>query len=296
VSTSRFSRVLVTGARGQLASAILRAAPDGVEGVGIAREDFDICDEDDVARVLTQVQPQLVINGAAYNLVDKAENKGARDALNINALGVANLGKACRDLEIPLVHFSTDYVFGGEKSTPYLESDATRPLGIYAASKLCGENIALSTSEKNWAIRVCRLFGPVGESGAGSARKPAGNFPALMVRLGKEKDSLRVVNDQVGSPTYTPDLARSVWRLLENSDGGLFHLSNAGEVAFDEYARTVFEIANLECEVVGVSSEEYGAAARRPHYSTLDNSKAHSYGVEPLRDWKEAVREYLETV
>lgn len=295
MNSSDFKKVLVTGARGQLASAILKAAPVSVECVGVAREEVDICDEENLREVLNSARINLVINGAAYNLVDKAENEGARDALNINALGVANLAKVCRDLKIPLVHFSTDYVFAGGKSTPYLESDATRPLGIYAASKLAGENIALAASEINWAIRVSRLFGPVGFEGAGSTKKLAGNFPALMLRLGKERESVRVVNDQIGSPTYTPDLARAVWQLIQNSDGGLFQLSNAGEVAFDEYARAVFEIANVECEVVAISSEDYGAASCRPKYSTLDNSKAQSCGVTPLRYWKEALREYLST-
>jgi dTDP-4-dehydrorhamnose reductase len=194
------------------------------------------------------------------------------------------------------VHFSTDFVFDGTKKTPYSETDATHPLGIYAASKLAGENIALATSPKNFVIRVCRLFGPTKTDGADSSKKPSGNFPLLMLRLARERGHVRVVNDQIGTPTYTPDLARAVWQLIENADGGLFHLSNAGEVSFADYARTIFEIAHVECEVEGISSAEYGAAARRPEYSTLDNSKAHAAGVLPLRDWREALREFLETL
>jgi dTDP-4-dehydrorhamnose reductase len=296
MNAPRFGKVLVTGARGQLANALLRAQPENVACIGARREELDICEESAVRRVLESARPDLVINGAAYNLVDKAESEGAADALKINALGVANLAIACRDLRIPLVHFSTDFVFDGEKSTPYTEEDATRPLGIYGASKLAGENIALAQSPHNIVIRVCRLFGPAYEGGAGSARKPSGNFPTLMLRLARERDSVRVVDDQIGSPSYTPDLARAVWQLLACTDGGLFQLCNAGEVAFDEYARAIFEIAQVECEVVPVSSEEYGAAARRPKYSTLDNGKAQRRGVAPLRHWKEALREYLEAV
>jgi dTDP-4-dehydrorhamnose reductase len=274
---------------------MMRLAPQSVQCIGVTRERLDICDENAVRENIAASGADLVVNGAAYNLVDKAESEGSAAALQINAMGVANLAKACRDADIPLVHFSTDYVFDGSKSTPYVEADATRPLGIYAASKLAGEHIALTCSAQNFAIRVCRLFGPADEDGAGSSRKPAGNFPALMLRLARERSSVRVVNDQVGSPTYTPDLARAVWQLIEQSDGGLFHLCNSGEVAFDEYARKIFAIAKVECEVIPVSSEEYGAAATRPEYSTLSNAKAESYGVTPMRNWEDALREYIES-
>ena len=299
---SRFRKVLVVGANGQLAQSLVAAASPYLEIVSLTRADLNIADEDAVFSALEKIRPDLVFNGAAYNLVDKAETEGARDAIQINALGVANLARACRAIGstpntgAALVHFSTDYVFDGAKKSPYDESDATHPLGIYAASKLAGENIALASSPKNFAIRVCRLFGPTRDDGAGSSKKPSGNFPLLMLRLARECGKVRVVNDQIGTPTYTPDLARAVWQLVENSDGGLFHLSNAGEVAFADYARAIFEIANVECEVEGISSAEYGAAAPRPGYSTLDNSKAHAAGAIPLRHWRKALREFLETL
>ena len=291
---SRFQKVLIVGANGQLAQAIAHATPENVECVLVTRADLDITDESAVSKIIETVQPDCIFNGAAYNLVDKAETEGARDAIEINTLGVANLARACRDASTPLVHFSTDFVFNGTKSTPYVETDATQPLGIYAASKLAGENIAISTSPQNFVIRVCRLFGPTHTDGAGSSKKPSGNFPLLMLRLAQMRDSVKVVNDQIGTPTYTPDLARAVWQLIEKSDGGLFHLSNDGEVSFADYARAIFEIAGANCEVISVTSAEYGAAARRPEYSTLSNAKAHNVGVEPLRDWKDALREFLE--
>lgn len=289
----RFKRALIVGGNGQLAQSLAHAAPSGTECVLLTRNELDITDEAAVYRVIETIQPDCVLNGAAYNLVDKAETDGAKDAIQINTLGVANLARACRDASVPLVHFSTDFVFDGTKRAPYVEEDATGPQGIYAASKLAGENIALATSEKNYAIRVCRLFGPSHSDGAGSSKKPSGNFPLLMLRLASERESVKVVNDQIGTPTYTPDLARAVWQLLEKSDGGLFHLSNAGEVGFDDYARAIFEIAGAQCEVISVSSQEYGAAARRPGYSVLGNAKAHHAGVEPLRDWKDALREFI---
>jgi len=293
-SSSRFKKILVVGANGQLAQSLIQAAPPEIECVALSRKELDISDENAVGRIIETLQPDCVFNGAAYNLVDKAEAEGARDALEINALAVANLARACRKGSTPFVHFSTDYVFDGKGSTPYSEADATRPQGIYAASKLAGENIALAASEKNYAIRVCRLFGPTQADGAGSLKKPSGNFPLLMLRLGRERDSLKVVGDQIGTPSYTPDLARGVWQLVEKSAGGLFHLSNAGEVSFADYAREIFKIADVSCEVISITSEEYGAATRRPEYSVLSNAKAHGVGVTPLRDWKEALREFLQ--
>lgn len=287
------SKSLITGAGGQLARALMHAAPPPTRCVGLTRTELDIADADAVARALQAIRPDLVFNGAAYNLVDKAEGEGMDDALRINALGVGRLAAACRAADVPLVHFSTDFVFDGEKKTPHAEDDTPRPLSVYGVSKLAGEHLALAASPRNFVVRVCRLFGPTGADGAGSSKKPGGNFPLLMLRLARERGTVRVVNDQIGTPTYTPDLAAAVWQLAQNAEGGLFHLSNAGEVAFDEYAREVFRLAGVECNVESVSSEEYGAPARRPKYSTLANDKAHAAGVTPLRDWREALAEFI---
>lgn len=286
-----YPKVLVTGANGQLSRALMRSAPEQTQCVGVTRQELDIADDCAVWETLEAHKPDLVFNGAAYNLVDKAESEGQEDTLRVNALGPARLAKACREMDIPLVHFSTDFVFDGHKREPYLETDAARPLGVYGASKLAGENIVLAAHARNCAIRVCRLYGPI--PAESSTQKPGGNFPLLMLKLGGERESVRVVNDQVGTPTYTPDLASAVWQLVHNADGGLFQLSNDGEVAFDEYARTVFEIAGVECRVDGVSSEEYNAPARRPKYSTMSNQKAHNAGVVPLRHWRTALEEFL---
>jgi len=291
MTLNSYQRVLITGANGQLSRALLNTAPSATQCFGVARGELDITDEAAVSAVMARLRPDLVINGAAYNLVDKAESDGMQEALNINALGVARLSRACRDAEIPLVHFSTDFVFDGDKRTPYTEEDKPGPLGVYAASKLAGENIALAGSLRNFAIRVSRLYGPLQVGGA--TQKPAGNFPLLMLKLGREREFVRVVNDQVGVPTYTPDLAPAVWQLLSCAEGGLFQLSNAGEIAFDEYAREVFRLSGSHCAVESVTSEEYAAPARRPLYSTLSNAKAHAAGVTPLRDWREALAEFI---
>ena len=292
----KFSRALIVGGQGALAQALRVAAPADVVCQSVSRANLDICDGAAVRAYLENARPEVVFNGAAYNAVDRAQNEGAADAIAINATGVAALAVACRDLEIPLLHFSSDFVFDGRKTTPYLETDATNPLSIYGASKLCGENIALTTSPRNLAIRVCRLFGPTLENGSGSARKPGGNFPLLMLRLARERGSVKVVDDQIGSPSYTPDVAAGVWQLLQTGATGLFHLSNAGEVSFADYAAEIFQIAGVACSVERISSAQYNAPAARPLYSTLSNAKATATGVAPLRHWRAALEEFLSDV
>ena len=283
-------KVLVFGAGGHLAGHIIRVAPPEIECVSLLRAEADITNAVQVAAALEATRPDFVINGAAYNLVDKVETDGLGSALAINALGAATLAHACRDTDIPLLHFSTDFVFSGRGSTPYKEIDPTKPVNAYGASKLAGENLVLAAAPHNIVIRVCRLFGPPAAPG-----QKASGFPALMLRLARERDEVGVVRGQIGSPGYTPDLARAIWQLLENSDGGLYHLSNAGEVAFDDYARAVFAAAKVSCRVVSLSSEEFGAAAQRPEYSTLSNAKIESVGVEPSRHWREALEDFVRT-
>ena len=290
------SRAVIVGGQGSLARALKNAAPIGVECRSAARTDLDICDGAAVRAFLERARPDVVLNGAAYNAVDRAQSEGASDAIAINATGVAALATACRDLQIPLVHFSSDFVFDGRKNAPYLETDATGPLSIYGASKLCGENIALTSAPRNLVIRVCRLFGPTIEDGSGSARKPGGNFPLLMLRLARERGAVKVVDDQIGSPSYTPDVARGVWQLLEHGASGLFHLSNAGEVSFADYAAEIFRLAKVNCPIERVSSAQYNAPAARPLYSTLCNDKAMAAGAMPLRHWRAALQEFLAEV
>lgn len=282
------SRVLIVGSEGQLARALAASAPDWAVCAGRSRRALDITDAGAIAEALREIQPAWVINGAAYNHVDRAENEGLEDALRVNALGVGRLAQACREAEIPLLHFSTDLVFDGEKRTSYTEDDCARPLGIYGASKLAGEHLVLAAHPRNLVVRVERLFGA-----ETNPAKVSGNFPALMLRLARERGQVRVVSDQIGTPTYLPDLAAAVWALMRLSSGGLYQITNAGEVSFAEYAREIFRLAGVDCLVEAVTSEEYGAAARRPLYSVMSSEKAHRVGIAPLRHWAEALAEYL---
>lgn len=295
MSISPLARALIAGGDGQLSRALAASALTGTECILLGRAALDITSEQSIAQALEAHDPAIVFNGAAYNLVDRAQGDGIEDNWRLNALAPSLLALACARRSIPLVHFSTDYVFDGRKSEPYVEEDAARPLSFYGSAKLGGENAVLCASEANFAIRVSRLFGPVFSSEAGG--KPAGNFPLLMLKLGRERPSLRVVNDQIGSPSYTPDLARATWQLVLSAGGGLFQLSNEDEVAFDDYARAILEIGGVtDCRVEGISTAEYGAAARRPSYSTMSNAKAYGCGVQKMRGWREALEEFLKTV
>ena len=294
MSTSSYARALIAGGDGQLSRALAAASPAQTECVLLGRAALDITSEQAISHALEEHQPAIVFNGAAYNLVDKAQNEGLEANWRLNALAPSLLARACGERGIPLVHFSTDFVFDGRKNEPYTEEDAARPLSFYGSAKLGGENAVLCASETNFAIRVSRLFGPVFSSEAGG--KPAGNFPLLMLKLGRERPTLRVVNDQIGSPSYTPDLARATWQLVQNARGGLFQLSNEGEIAFDDYARVILEIGGAQnCRVEGISSQEYGAPAARPGYSTMSNAKAYSCGVQKMRGWREALEEFLQS-
>ena len=281
-------RVLVVGAEGQLARALAASAPDWAVCTGRSRRELDVTDAEATFDAIWEIKPAWVINGTAYNNVDRAEGEEREEAMRVNTMGVSSLALICRKLGISLVHFSTDLVFDGEKRTPYMEDDPANPLSIYGASKLAGEQRVLAAHRRNLVIRVERLFGA-----ETNPAKTSGNFPALMLRLARERGQVRVVNDQIGTPTYLPDLAEAVWSLMRLSSGGLYQLANAGEVSFAEYAREIFRLAGVDCPVEAVTSEAYGAAARRPAYSVMSSEKAQRLGVAPLRHWSEALAEFL---
>lgn len=280
----------MTGRNGNLSRALRNCAPKGSEVLALSRAELDITDAANVARALDHGDPSVVFNTAAYNLVDRAEFDPS-SAFHANELGPTVLAHECAKRGIAMIHFSTELVFDGAKRTPYTEADTPRPLSVYGASKLAGENAVLAASPRNVVARLGRMFGPVEGEG-----RPVGNFPLLMIKLARAIGKVRVVNDQVGSPSYAPDMADAVWQLTANTDGGLFQLSNAGEVSVEAYARAVFEIMDIDCEVEAVPSAEYGAPAIRPAYSTMSNEKAYRLGVTPLRHWRSALEEFLGTI
>ena len=278
---------MVIGATGQLGSDLVRTFDQPGELVALSTRDVDILDAERTRSILEALQPTCVINTAAYNLVDRAEDDG-RSAFALNAEAVGTLAAVCQAAGARLVHFSTDYVFDGVKRTPYLETDSPQPVSVYGESKLAGERLALERCERSVIFRVCGLFGLAGSLGKGK-----GNFVETMLRLSREGRPLRVVSDQVLCPSYTLDLARKVWKVLPKVAHPVYHLTNAGQVSWYEFARRALELAGVTADLTPVTAAEYGARARRPAYSVLAHAHLAALGEDDLRPWDAALAAYV---
>ncbi|MDX2225475.1 MAG: dTDP-4-dehydrorhamnose reductase [Verrucomicrobiae bacterium] len=291
---SDLRKVLITGGAGKLARALIQTCPEGIGVEGMDRHRLNILDPEKVRTALFSARPNLVINCASFNAVDRAEtDEGREAAIDSNSVGVQVLAGVCAEYGVRVLHFSSDYVFDGDKGFPYHEGDPPNPVNFYGRTKLEGERAVIRASSKNFVVRVCRLFTPLAPGEFQGEGPVTGNFPLLMLRLARKNGRVRVVNDQVGSPSYTPDVARGVWELVRHVSGGLYHISNEGECDFASWTRELFELAGVDCPIESVSSAEYGAAARRPLYTTFENQKAYDAGVTPLRHWREAMAEML---
>ncbi len=281
-------KAAVFGSAGQLGAELMKVfAARGYAVVGLTKEDVDISDAPVVERILADIDPVLVLNAAAYNHVDVAEQE-PEAAYAVNALAVRNLAVSCRQLDAGLVHFSTDYVFDGRAGRPYTEEDPTHPLGAYAVSKLAGELYAKAYLEKPLIIRTSGVFGPA------ALRTARGNFPELMLRLASEGKLIRVVEDHVASPAYAPELAVRTADLVESGASGVFHVGGGTPISWFEYAKMIFRLAGLEPQLRATNEREYRTAAVRPKYSALSNSKMESAGLNPMPSLEEAVKSYLE--
>ena len=277
--------IAVTGAQGQLGGELCRQL--GAGAVGLDLPELDLTDRDGVLRQLLQIHPAAVVNTAAYTQVDKAE-EDAPQCRAVNAEGVAHLVEACRRLDCPLVQISTDYVFGADadRSTPYRETDPPGPQGVYAHSKLEGERRAAGWA-RHFIVRTCGLYGRPGP------RSP-GNFVETMLRLGRERDRLRVVDDQHCTPSYVPHVARAIRFLLGSGAYGTYHVVNSGQTTWYGLASEIFRLAGLPVVLEPISTAEYGAAAPRPGYSVLDTAKYHALPDCPVMPtWQAALAEHL---
>jgi dTDP-4-dehydrorhamnose reductase len=278
-------RTAIVGAAGQLGSALVATLVGDV--VPLGHPDLDITDAESVRTGLDRVQPDVVINVSAYNFVDRAEQE-PHAAFAVNAIGPHNLSRYCGAQGLTLVHVSTDYVFGADaaRRQPYREDDCPGPVSVYGASKLSGEYLVRASCPRSFVVRTCGLYG---QPAAGSK----GNFVRTMLRLGAEREELRVVSDQQCTPTSTADLAQALSRLVQTEEYGLYHATNSGATTWEEFARTIFAIAGLSTRVVPISSAEYGAAARRPAYSVLDCHRLAQVTGSALRDWRDALADDL---
>jgi dTDP-4-dehydrorhamnose reductase len=279
-------KYVLIGAAGQLGRDLQPRLPGQV--VAWTRANADLAWPAELRAALEAQRPDVVVNCAAYNFVDRAESEPAA-AFAVNAWGVRDLALTCRDLDCTLVHFSTDYVFGLDETrrVPWSVTDAPGPVSVYGLSKLAGEYVVRALCPRHFVIRTCGLYGVWGAGGKG------GNFVETMLRKAAQGQPLRVVADQTCTPTYTADLAAAAAALAATSRYGLYHLTSSGACSWHEFARTIFELAGVKADLTAIPSREFAAPARRPTYSVLSTAAYESLGLSPMRPWREALAAYL---
>ena len=279
-------KVLVTGVKGQLGYDVMNElAKRGYEGVGVDVAEMDITDSAAVEKVISEVHPDKVVHCAAWTAVDAAEDN-QEVCHKVNVDGTANIAKMCGKLDIPMIYISTDYVFDGQGTRPWEPDDERHPLNVYGQSKYEGELAVEELVEKFFTVRIAWVFGVNGK-----------NFIKTMLRIGKERGAASVVDDQIGSPTYTYDLARLLVDMIQTDKYGRYHATNEGLCSWYEFACEIFRAAGIDVKVTPVHSDEYPAAkAKRPMNSRMSKEKLTENGFERLPEWKDAVARYLKEI
>ncbi|MEH7493684.1 dTDP-4-dehydrorhamnose reductase [Neobacillus niacini] len=275
-------KVVVTGAAGQLGQdVLLELDRKNHQAFGADRQQLDITNEEDVLAFISEVKPDVILHCAAYTNVDAAE-ENEEAAYQVNAAGTEYLAKAAKQTGAKMMYISTDYVFDGTASKPYEVDEPTKPLGAYGRTKLAGEQLLQKHLDEFFIVRTAWVFGIHGN-----------NFVKTMIRLGKERGEVGVVHDQVGSPTYTVDLAQFMVELMETDKYGIYHATNSGVCSWYEFAVEIFKQADMNVTVNPLTSDQFPRPAARPKYSVLSKKMIEQQGLKPLRDWKEALVAYL---
>ena len=274
--------ILVTGITGQLGFDVLKELKQrGADVIGTTREEIDLTTESGAKNFILDKKPETVIHCAAYTAVDKAESD-AELALTVNGLATRWVAEACREINAKMIYISTDYVFGGDGKTPYEVHDEKKPVNIYGRSKLLGEDSVSAILPRHFIVRVSWVFGINGK-----------NFVKTMLRLAETKSQLRVVKDQIGSPTYTVDLAKLLADMAVTEKFGTYHASNEGFCSWSEFAEEIFKQDGLNVEVEGIDTIDYPTPARRPFNSRLSKKSLDDAGFNRLPPWQDAVKRFL---
>ncbi|CAM3934491.1 dTDP-4-dehydrorhamnose reductase [Enterocloster bolteae] len=279
-------KVLVTGVKGQLGHDVMdELALRGIEGFGVDVEEMDITDRTACETVISQEKPDAVIHCAAYTAVDAAEDN-LELCRKINAEGTRNIARVCKAMDIKMMYISTDYVFNGGGERPWEPDDHREPLNVYGLTKYEGEIAVEQNVQKYFIVRIAWVFGVNGK-----------NFIKTMLRLGKEKGAVSVVNDQIGSPTYTYDLARLLVDMIQTDKYGRYHATNEGLCSWYEFACEIFRQAGMdEVKVTPVDSDGFPAKAKRPSNSRMSKEKLTENGFERLPSWQNALERYLKAL
>lgn len=277
-------KILLIGSNGQLGSDLMKVLENAIS---LTHKDLEICDEKQTESVIEKYNPGIVINTSAFHKVDLCEDEVER-SFQVNAYAVRNLAMICREKNILFVHISTDYVFDGIKNSPYTESDPPNPLNVYGVSKLAGEYFIRNILERFFIIRSSGLYGAAGASGKG------GNFVELMIKLAEEGKPIKVVDDQVLTPTYTRELAENIAKLIETEEYGIFHITNNGECSWFEFAKEIFRLGDFHPELSPTTTKDFGAKAMRPPYSVLENDRLKKIGLDNMSLWEDALKKYMQ--
>lgn len=278
-------KVLVTGAKGQLGTDLMNElAKRGIEGIGVDVQEMDITDAEACRRVIKNSGADAVIHCAAYTAVDAAEDN-VELCRRINGEGTRNVAQACKEADVKLMYISTDYVFDGQGTRPWEPDDERHPLNVYGQTKYEGELAVEELSDKYFIVRIAWVFGVAGK-----------NFIKTMLRLGKERGAVSVVDDQIGSPTYTYDLARLLVDMIQTDKYGRYHATNEGLCSWYEFAKEIFRQAGMDVPVTPVSSDQFPAKAARPSNSRLSKEKLSENGFERLPAWQDALGRFLKEI
>jgi dTDP-4-dehydrorhamnose reductase len=277
-------KIILLGSSGQLGKEFEKflLKKENVELHAFTHNELDILDFEELVDKFQEISPDVVINCAAYTKVDQAEKEQSL-AYQVNAIGAKNVSYASFKINAKVVCFSTDYVFDGLKSVPYNEFDKPNPESLYGKSKLTGEIYIKEHNPNNLILRISWLYGINGS-----------NFVKTIIRLAKEKGELRVVNDQFGSPTYTLDVVKQTWKLIQDDSIGLYHSSNIGKTTWFEFAKKIVEKLNLNAKVLPIKTDEFPALAKRPSFSVLDNYLLKIESKNIMRNWEEAFDEFVQ--
>ncbi len=278
-------KILVTGVKGQLGYDVVKCLEQRqIDCVGVDKEEFDITDLDATRAFLQKEAPTAVIHCAAYTAVEKAEDE-LDICRKVNVEGARNLAVVCKEMDLKMLYTSTDYVFPGTGENFYEVSDPTGPLGQYGKTKLEGEEAVKDLLSKYFIVRISWVFG-----------KNGSNFVKTMLRLGKEREELNVVADQIGSPTYTKDLAPLLCDMIVSGKYGTYHATNEGICSWAEFAKEIFRLAGITVKVNEVTTEQYGSKAVRPKNSRMSKQSLLDAGFYLLPDWKDALERYLKEI
>ncbi|HEX9872461.1 MAG TPA: dTDP-4-dehydrorhamnose reductase [Candidatus Tectomicrobia bacterium] len=281
-------RVAVIGSTGQLGTDLVRVLRQSgdYQAFPLSHSDIECAEPERVRQVLGALCPDVVVNCAAFVRVDDCEDR-PEEAYRVNALGARYVAEACAALGAACVYVSTDYVFGGEKQTPYLEEDSPNPLSVYGASKLAGEQLVRISLDRHYVVRCSGLFGIAGASGKG------GNFITTMLRLAREGRDIQVVDDQRFSPTSTEALAEKIAWLITTGEFGTWHITCQGECTWYEFAEAAFQLTGLHPKLSPITAAEFGLRAKRPAYSVLGHGRLQQARADNLPHWRDSLEQYL---